>query len=382
MKSSSIIIRGARMALLAGLCGGMAGVVCAQIPGAGQFGSQGQGGAPAGQFEDVRNVPMTQRGSVGAGYGTDTRNSPVGQRDADRGLTGGGQYPYDSYERRNRSVNPQRAYGGAGGQYPADPRNTPLGQSGAYGSQGASSTYGGSSYGAYGTAGGYGAYGATGTNTNQSIMDSRNAPVDPLHTYGGPAAGQYSSDSRNPATGSQDLQQPYRPYGGATGTGREERRTVSGTKHMPGEPKRIYGGARTSDDLAPGTERAAIRQPGAKGKEATTTAMPYPGGAENAAARKTDVKGRAAESEQESGSQPGFGRQTDVKGGERGLERSSATDSALGRDRVQRGVRPGTGGTIPRSEMPEESSKKRVPASGEGAGEGTGSVSDQPGSAR
>jgi len=75
MKSSSIIIRGARMALLAGLCGGMAGVVCAQIPGAGQFGSQGQGGAPAGQFEDVRNVPMTQRGSVGAGYGTDTRNS-------------------------------------------------------------------------------------------------------------------------------------------------------------------------------------------------------------------------------------------------------------------------------------------------------------------
>lgn len=385
MKIPSIVIRGARVVLLAGLCGGMAGMARAQIPGAGQFGSQGQGGAPAGQFEDVRNVPMTQRGSVGAGYGPDTRNSPVGQRDADRGLTGGGQYPYNSYERRNRSVNPQRAYGGAGGQYPADPRNTPLGQSGAYGSQGISGTYGGSgsSYGAYGATGGYG---AIGTNTNQSIMDSRNAPVDPLHTYGGPAAGQYSSDSRNPATGSQDLQQPYRPYGGATGgvTGAEKGKGRS----VSGEPKRIYGGARTADDLAPGTENAAIRQFGAKGKEAATTTAPYPGGAENAASSKTDRKGKGrAETGQpasrpESGPESGFGRQADTKGGERALEHPPVPRNIPGEDGAQRGARPGAENMIPRGDLPKESLKKRAPASVEGAGEGTGSVSNQPGNAR
>jgi hypothetical protein len=368
------------MVLLAMLFAGTAGVASAQIPGPGQFGSQGQGGAPAGQFEDVRNIPMTQRGSIGPGYGSDTRNSPIGQRDANGGLAGGGQLPSD---RRNSSLDPRRTYGGTTSQYPADPRNTPLGQRGVYGSQGASGTYGGSggSYGAYGTTGGYG---ATGTNTAQPALE-RNAPIDPLHTYSGPSAGQYSSDSRNPATGPQGLQQTYRPHGGVTDAG-GGRRAVSGTNRMPGEQRRIYGGAKTSDDLAAGAENATTRQPGAKGKEAATTALPYPGDAENAAARKADAKGRAGANQPgpgvESGSERDSGRQTDMKGGEPAFEPSPASRNMTGGDRAQPGARRGTSGTTPRYDASEEPLKKRAPASGENSGQGTGSPGDQPGNAR
>jgi hypothetical protein len=378
MKRPFVVINGTRMALLAALFAGTAGMACAQIPGPGQFGSQGQGGAPTGQFEDVRNIPMTQRNSVGSGYGPDTRNGSIGQRDANGSLGGGGQF---SSDRRNSSLYQQRTYGGTASKYPTDPRNTPLGQGGAYGSQGASGAYGGSgsSYGAYGTTGGYGAYGAAGTNTAQPVLD-RNAPIDPLHTYGGPPVSQYSSDSRNPATGPQDLQQTYRPYGGVTEAG-GGRRTATGANRVPVEQRRIYGGAKTSDDLAVGAEKAAIRQPGAKGKEADTTAVPYPGGAENAAARKTDAKGRAGANQSapaaESGSEGDSGRQVDMKGREPALERLFTLRGTTGGDRGQPGARRGTGGTTPRNEAPEESPKKRTPT-GEGA-EDTGSVGNQPG---
>jgi hypothetical protein len=373
MKCPSVVISGTGVTLLAGLF--IAGPAYAQIPGPGQFGSQGQGGAPAGQFEDIRNIPMTQRGSIGPGYGPDTRNSPIGQRDSNGGLAGGGQFPSD---RRNGSLDPRRTYSGTTSQYPTDPRNTPLGQRGAYGGQGASSTYGVPSYGAYGTTGGYG---AVGTNTAQPALE-RNAPIDPLHTYSGPSVGQYPSDSRNPATGPQGLQQTYRPYGGVTDVG-GGRRTASGANRVPAEQKRIYGGAKTSDDLAAGTESGAIRQPGAKGKEAATTAVPYPGGEENAAPRKAGAKGRADANQptpgMESGSERDSGRQIDMKGGEPAFERPPALRSPTGGDRAQPGARRGTGGTMPRNEVPEESLKKRAPTSGESGGEGMGSTSNQPG---
>lgn len=376
MKHPSVVNFGTRMTLLAALFTGTAGVACAQMPGPGQFGSQGQGGAPTGQFEDVRNIPMTQRGSIGTGYGTDTRNNPVGQRDANGGLSGGGQFPFD---RRNSSVDPQRAYGGTTSRYPTDPRNTPLGQRGAYGSPGAAGTYGGSSYGAYGTTGGYGAYGAAGANTDQTALE-RNAPIDPLHTYGGPAAGQYSSDSRNPATGPQGSQQPYHPHSGVTGVGGGGR-TASGANRVPVEQRRIYGGSKTSDDLAAGTENTAIRQPGAKGKETATTAVPDTGGADNAAARKADAKEPASANQPapavESGSERGSGRKTDMKGREPALERPPALRNMTGGDRAQPGPRRETGGTMRRGETTEEPLKKRSPASDENMGEGAGSVSNQ-----
>jgi hypothetical protein len=213
MKNPFVVISRTRLALFAGLLAGMAGMACAQIPGPGQFGGQGQGGAPAGQYGDMRSVPMTQRGSYGPGYAPDTRNSPMGQRDPY-----GSQYP----DRRNNYIDSQRTYGGASSQYPTDPRNAPLGQRGAYGSQGVSGVYGGSgsSYGVYGTTSGTSGYGAAGENTSQSTLDSRNEPVDPLHTYASPAVGQYPSDSRNPATGTQGTQPAYRPYGSTTGGGR------------------------------------------------------------------------------------------------------------------------------------------------------------------
>ena len=140
MKYPSVVITGTRMVLLAGLFGGIAGVACAQIPGPGQFGSQGQGGAPTGQYPDVRNVPMTQRGTYG-GFAADTRNAPIGQRDAYGSVTGGGPVPSD---RRNGTLDPRRGYGGTTSQYPTDPRNTPRGQTSVYGSQTAPvSSYGG-----------------------------------------------------------------------------------------------------------------------------------------------------------------------------------------------------------------------------------------------
>jgi hypothetical protein len=88
MKYPSVVITGTRTILLAGLLWGIAGVACAQIPGPGQFGSQGQGGAPTGQYPDLRNVPMTQRGTYG-GFAADGRNNPIGQRDAYGGVGGG-----------------------------------------------------------------------------------------------------------------------------------------------------------------------------------------------------------------------------------------------------------------------------------------------------
>jgi hypothetical protein len=160
---------------------------------------------------------------------------------------------------------------------------------------------------------------------------------------------------------------------------------VSGTKRAPNEPKRVYGSAKTSDDLAPGTESAAIKQFGAKGKDAATTATPYPGGAENAAARKADGADRKGQGETEqpaSRSEPeqGFGRRTDTKGGDRALERSSGTRNLPGGgDAVQRSPRPRTGDTIPQGDVPEESPKKRAPAGGENMGEGMGSIGNPPG---
>jgi hypothetical protein len=201
-------------------------------------------------------------------------------------------------------------------------------------------------------------------------------------TYGGTAADPYSSDSRNSSTGGQGKQPGYRSYGGVTGVG-EGGRTVSGAKQAPAGPKRIYGGAKTSDDLAAGTEKATIRQPGAKGKEEATTALPYPGGAENAAARKTDAKGRAEADRSAPGSDSGIAdRKTDVRGGERVLERSPAMRNTTGDDGAQRGSRQGTGSSAPRSGPNEESLKKRPPAGSESTGEGAGAISNQPGSAR
>lgn len=367
MKYPSVVITGSRMVLLAGLLGGLAGVVCAQIPGPGQFGSQGQGGAPAGQYPDLRNVPMTQRGTYG-GFAADGRNNPIGQRDAYGGPAGGGQVPSD---RRNSALDPQRGYGGGTSQYPTDPRNTPAGQRGAYG--GAVSPHG--SAPAYP----YGGYGPIGGNTGQSQLDPRNSTMDQLRAYGSPAVDPYSSDPRNASTGTQGKQPSYRSYGGVTGVG-EGKRTASGTNQAPAGPKRIYGGARTSDDLAAGTEKAPIRQPGTKGKEEATTGVPYPGGAENAAARKTDAKGRA-EADQP-GSDSGIAdRKTDIRGGERALERSPAMRNTTGDDGAQRGGRQGTGSSAPRSGPAEESLKKRPPAGGESA-EGASSISNQPGNTR
>jgi hypothetical protein len=152
---------------------------------------------------------------------------------------------------------------------------------------------------------------------------------------------------------------------------------------MPVEQKRIYGGAKTSDDLAAGAESAAGRQPGTKGKEAATTAVPYPGGAENAAARKADEKGRAGANQPAPGMEPGSerdsGRQIDMKREEPAFERQPALRNPTGGDRAQPGARRGTGGTMPRNEAPEESLKKRTPTIGESAGEGTGFTSNQPG---
>jgi hypothetical protein len=61
------VLKNARSALLAGMVVfGVAGVVHAQIPGPGQVGGMGQGGAPAGEFPSDRgNVPPTQRNMQG-----------------------------------------------------------------------------------------------------------------------------------------------------------------------------------------------------------------------------------------------------------------------------------------------------------------------------
>jgi hypothetical protein len=372
MKYPSVVITGTPMIVLAGLFSGLAGVVCAQIPGPGQFGSQGQGGAPAGQYPDLRNVPMTQRGTYG-GFAADGRNNPIGQRDA-YGVGGGTPVPSDL---RNGTLDSQRRYGGSTSQYPTDPRNTPAGQGGAYGGavspHGSAPTYP------------YGSYGPIGGNTGQSQLDPRNSTMDQLRTYGtygGSAADSYSSDSRNASTGVPGQQGSYRPYGGVTGVG-EGKRTASGAPQVPVGPKRVYGGAKTSDDLAAGTEKATIRQPGAKGKEEATTGLPYPGGAENAAARKTEAKGRAEADRSAPGSDSGIAdRQTDIRGGERALERSPATRNMPGGDGAQRGSRQDTGSSAPRSGPNEESLKKRPPAGSESAGEGAGPISNQPANAR
>ena len=209
--------------------------------------------------------------------------------------------------------------------------------------------------------------------------------MDQLRAYGasgGTAADPYSSDSRNSSTGVPGQQGSYRPYGAVTGVG-EGKRTASGAPQVPVGPKRVYGGAKTSDDLAAGTEKATIRPPGAKGKEEATTALPYPGGAENAAARKTDAKGRAEADRSAPGSDSGIAdRKTDVRGGERVLERSPAMRNTTGDDGAQRGSRQGTGSSAPRGGPNEESLKKRPPAGSESAGEGAGPISNQPGSAR
>jgi hypothetical protein len=166
----------------------------------------------------------------------------------------------------------------------------------------------------------------------------------------------------------------------------EGKRTASGAKQVPAGPKRVYGGAKTADDLAAGTEKAAIRQSGTRGKEGAATAVPYPGGAENAAARKSDAKGRAAADQPgqrgEGASEPGSGRQTDMKGGEPALERAPALRNIPEGEGAQRGVRRGVGGTMPRSDTAEESLKKGAPPSGENAGGSAGSVGNQPGTSR
>jgi hypothetical protein len=197
-------------------------------------------------------------------------------------------------------------------------------------------------------------------------------------TYGGTAADPYSSDSRNSSTGGQGKQPGYRSYGGVTGVG-EGGRTVSGAKQAPAGPKRIYGGAKTSDDLATGTEKTPMRQPGTKGKEEAKIAE----GAENAAARKAEAKGRAEADQSTGGSDSGIAdRKTDVKGGERALERSPATRNMPGGDGAQRGSRQDTGSSAPRSGPNEESLKKRPPAGSESAGEGAGPISNQPANTR
>jgi hypothetical protein len=205
--------------------------------------------------------------------------------------------------------------------------------------------------------------------------------MDQLRAYGasgGTAADSYSSDSRNSSTGGQGKPPSYRSYGGVTGVG-EGGRTVSGAKQAPAGPKRIYGGVKTPDDLAAGTEKAPMRQPGTKGKEEAKTAE----GAENAAARKTDAKGRAEADRSAPGSDSGIAdRKTDVRGGERVLERSPAMRNTTGDDGAQRGSRQGTGSSAPRGGPNEESLKKRSPAGSESTGEGAGDISNQPGSAR
>jgi hypothetical protein len=378
MKYPSVVITGTRMILLASLLGGLAGMACAQIPGPGQFGSQGQGGAAAGQYPDLRNVPMTQRGTYG-GFAADGRNNPTGQRDAYGGVGGGSQVPSD---RRNGTLDSQRGYGGSASQYPTDPRNTPLGQRGVYGSQPAPVSPHGS-VPAYPS----GSYGPIGGNTGQSQLDPRNSTMDQLRTYGtygGSTADSYSSGSRNASTGAPGQQGSYRPYGSVPGVG-EGKRTATGAKQLPAGSKRVYGGGtKTSDDLSAGAEKAAIRQPGARGKEEAATAVPYPGGPENAAGRKTDAKGRAEADQPKSGSESGIvDRQTDIRGGERALERSPAMRNMTGGDGAQRGgSRQGAGSSVPRSGATEESLKKRSPASGESMGEGANSLGNQPGNNR
>jgi hypothetical protein len=207
--------------------------------------------------------------------------------------------------------------------------------------------------------------------------------MDQLRTYGGSVADPYSSDSRNASTGAQGQQRSYRPYGDVTGVGGGGR-TASGAKQVPAGPKRVYGGAKTSDDLAAGTEKAAPRQRGTKGKEEATTGVPHAGGAENAAARKSDAKGRAEADRPQSGADSRGDRQTDTDGGERALERPPAIRNMTDGDGAQQGARQGTGrgSTVPRSGTTEDSLKKRPPASGESAGEGTGTISNQPGNTR
>ena len=384
MKCPSVIVNATRMTVLAGLMGAIAGVAHAQLPGPGnpgpgQYGGAGQGGAPAGQSPpDWRNSPMWQRSPYGTGFPADSQNNPVGQRDADGGLAGIGQYPP---ARRNISVDPQRTYGGAAaGQYPSDPRNTPIGIRGSYGNQGTPATAGSyGSYGAYGTTGGYDA----GASASQSTLDSRNSPLDPLHTYRGPTADSYSSDSRNLPAGPQSPQRIYRPYGdtvGGTKGGTVGGRAASGTGQVPIQQRHSYGAATAGSELTVESEKGAVRNLGTKGKGGTAAATQSPEGAEHMPDRKTGAKGRAEAEHPASGSEPALGRQTDIKGGELTREqRQPALRNIPGGDRAQR-ARSGPTGTAPGGEAPEDSLKRRAPAPyNEKPGEGTGSVDNEPG---
>ena len=193
------IVNSTRLILLAGLTGGVVCAVHAQIPGPGQFGGLGQGGAPTGQFPtNLRNMPPEERhgGQTQPGLTSteqvppDPRNSPFApQGTAPGSMTG------QTLDNRNVPLGQRDPRGNAmTGQFPADQRMAPMGQNPAYGGAGTGQAPG----------------------DLRSILgqrraaDAKKTPAGPKRTYGSATPGKARPESKDAAY------EDKRTYGSAT----------------------------------------------------------------------------------------------------------------------------------------------------------------------